>query len=87
MDKIHGVIINNQYIKYEDEKQKLRMSGGSWTVKLCELNSTVDEIIYKTAKGIYKISFEKALKYGFRKTFNDEEKLIIPIKHWEFTLK
>ena len=84
MSKTHGIIINNQYNKYENEKQKLRMSGGAWTVKINELNSTVDEIVYKTDKGIYKISFNDALKKGFKKVFKDEEKLIIPIKHWKF---
>ena len=29
----HGKIVDNTYIKHEDEEQIMRMEGGSWSIK------------------------------------------------------
>jgi len=88
---MHGKIINGVYIKYEDEKQKMRMGGGSWSIKLDELVGSIKEIIYVTQMGRYKIRADIAIARGFERSFNTknglENKLIIPIKYWEFEKK
>ena len=85
---MHGKIISDTYIKYEDEKQKMRMGGGSWSVKLDELTGDVKEIVYVTIEGRYKIRMDIAIARGFERSFNTknglENKLIVPIKFWDF---
>ena len=85
---MHGKIISDTYIKYEDEKQKMRMGGGSWSVKLDELIGDVKEIVYVTIEGRYKIRMDIAIARGFERSFNTknglENKLIVPIKFWDF---
>ena len=82
----YGKVVDDVYIKYEDEKQILRMGGGSWSIKLDEINGLVKEIVYITNKAKYKIDKETAIAKGFIRNMSTngviESKLIVPIKHW-----
>lgn len=84
----YGKIIGKSYIKNEDEKQKLRMGGGSWSIKLDEISDSIENIIYITSRGKYTIDKDIAIAKGFiRSMYTDgvaENKLIVPIKHWNF---
>ena len=86
-----GKIVGKSYIKNEDEKQRLRMGGGSWSIKLEEVGDLVEDIIYITNKGKYKIDRDVAVAKGFIRNMSTdgviESKLIVPIKHWEFQIK
>ena len=83
----YGKVVGNSYIKHEDEKQMLRMGGGSWSIKLDEINGLVKEIIYITNKAKYKIDKETAIAKGFIRNMSTngvmESKLIVPVKHWK----
>ena len=83
----YGKVVGNVYIKNEDEKQMLRMGGGSWSIKLDEVGDLVKEIIYLTKKAKYRIDRETAIAKGFIRNMSTngviESKLIVPIKHWE----
>ena len=83
----YGKVVDGVYIKSEDEKQILRMGGGSWSIKLDEINGLVKEIIYITNKAKYKIDKETAIAKGFIRNMSTkgiiESKLIVPIRHWE----
>lgn len=73
------------YIKHEDEKNKLRMGGGSWTINLKEVDlSTTPKIGFVTNKGVYRISAEKAIENGFERTLGGERKLVVPIEYWDY---
>ena len=82
----YGKVVGNAYIKNEDEKQMLRMGGGSWSIKLDEVGDLVKEIIYITKKAKYRIDRETAIAKGFIRNMSTngvmESKLIVPIKHW-----
>ena len=43
----YGKIIGKSYIKNEDEKQKLRMGGGSWSIKLDEISDSIENTYLK----------------------------------------
>ena len=83
----YGKVVGNSYIKNEDEKQMLRMGGGSWSIKLDEINGLVKKIIYITNKAKYKIDKETAIAKGFIRNMSTngvmESKLIVPVKHWK----
>ena len=84
---MHGWIENRIYRKYESEKDKLLIGGGSWTINLKEIyGKPVDKIEYQTAKGVYSIDFTKAQQVGFVRSFQGENKLVIPVKEWDFSL-
>tara|TARA_Y100000593_G_C4294172_1_gene329779 strand:+ start:609 stop:887 length:279 start_codon:yes stop_codon:yes gene_type:complete len=87
----YGKIIGSTYYKNEDEKQRLRMGGGSWSIKIEELLDVVKDIVYTTEKGIYRINKDYAISRGFIRVMGKdgkvENKLIVPIKHWEFEIK
>ena len=38
---MHGLVDGDIYIKKESEKDKLRMSGGAWTINLDEINQII----------------------------------------------
>ena len=82
----YGKIVGNTYIKKEDEKQKLRMGGGSWSINLAEISEIVTEIVYITSESKYRIDKEIAFARGFELPMPTkgviEKKLIVPIKHW-----
>ena len=86
-----GFILNGVYNKNEDEKNQLRMGGGSWTINLTDLTGEVTLVRYYTGKGMYEIPFYDAVLNGFERTFvtNDrsEKKLVVPIKFWKFKAK
>ena len=80
---MHGLIDGDLYIKKETEKGKLKMSGGSWTINLDEINNKdIKNIVYFTESNIYRISYSKAHQKGFVKHLAGELKLIVPIKYW-----
>jgi hypothetical protein len=80
---MHGTINDGYYVKKENEKDKLRMSGGAWTINLDEINNKdITDIVYFTESYIYRISYNKAQEKGFIKHLAGELKLIVPIKHW-----
>ena len=83
----YGKVVGNAYIKNEDEKQMLRMGGGSWSIKLDEVGDLVKEIIYITKKAKYRIDRETAIAKGFIRNMSTngvmEEKLVVPIKNWD----
>lgn len=80
-----GIFQNGNYIKHEDEANRLRMGGGSWTINLDWLTQPVERIIYITDKARYEITYVDALKYGFPRNFQGENKLVIPLKNWIIT--
>ena len=83
----YGKVVDDVYIKYEDEKQILRMGGGSWSIKLDEIGNLVKEIVYITKKAKYRIDRETAIAKGFIRNMSTngvmEEKLVVPIKNWD----
>ena len=84
MVKQHGIVKDGIYFKKEKEKDQLRMSGGSWSINLSEVNlMQVRGVIFCTEKAHYVISPTKALLYGFKRQLGGEEKLVVPLKHWE----
>jgi hypothetical protein len=79
----HSYIIDGTLYKYENEKDRLRMGGGSWSINLDEIgDETVHNIRFKTAKAIYAIDFETANKRGWIMQFGNENKLIVPLRYW-----
>ena len=84
---MYGQITDDTYFKREHERTKLRIAGGSWTLNMAELNNDVVNIIFTTNKGTYKIKYDKAKEKGFYRKFQDELKLVVPEKYWEFIKK
>ena len=85
---MHGLVDGDIYIKKESEKDKLRMSGGAWTINLDEINNqSIQNIVYFTEKNIYRITYKKAFDKGFVKQLAGELKLIVPLKHWRIEEK
>ncbi len=81
---MHGQIEDRHYRKKEDESQKLRLGGGSWTINLDELkDKEIDEITLITKDYEYNISYTKAFSKGFIRVMQGENKLVVPIKHWD----
>jgi len=81
---MHGQIVDRHYRKKEDESQKLRLGGGSWTINLDEIDGKeIDEITLITEKNEYNISYTKAFSNGFIRILQGETKLVVPIKHWD----
>ena len=82
----YGKVVGDAYIKNEDENQKLRMGGGSWSINLDEIDDLVKEIVYITKKAKYRIDRETAIAKGFIRNMSTkgiiESKLIVPIRHW-----
>lgn len=83
---MHGVIKDDNYVKFEDEKEMLRIADGSWTIKIKELTKDVRYIIYITDKARYGISRAKAEQNGFVRRLGNEEKLVVPLKFWTMKL-
>lgn len=90
---MRGWIQNGIYHKFEDEKQKLRMSGGSWSINLQDIVAARDKgqfvrvVEYETDKAIYRIDFVTATQRGFRVMLGGEAKLVVPLKHWSVISK
>ena len=81
---MRGWITNRTYFKNEDENQKLKMGGGSWSINLKEVSSfDVDNVEYRTHKAFYRIPFALAQSKGFVRMMKGEPKLIVPVKFWE----
>lgn len=76
-------IEGNTLIKYEKETSKLRIGGGSWTVKDEFIkNESIQTLTYITRKFKYIIEKTDAIKNGFYRTLGGELKLVVPINHW-----
>jgi hypothetical protein len=83
---MRGTVVGRVYVKYEKESGKLRMSGGSWSINLADINGKdFDSIKYVTEKSIYEISLEDAFRSGFERVFGGENKLIVPLIKWRVT--
>lgn len=80
---MRGVLKDGIYTKSEDEKQKLRMGGGSWSINLDELPAEATVIEYVTAIDRYTITKEDALRYGFMRMLGGEKKLVVPLSRWQ----
>lgn len=88
MDKINkGFVSGDSYYKYENEKGKLRMFGGSWSINLAFVSADVKQFIFETDKAVYVIDKDTAFKSGIRRVLGGEEKLVIPIRLWRTVLK
>lgn len=80
----HGVIKDGIYFKKEKEKDLLRMGGGSWSINLGEVDlETIKAIVFCTEKAHYIASPVTAALHGFKRELGGEEKLVLPLKHWE----
>jgi len=80
-----GYIEHNIYYKHEDEKNKLKLYGESWTINLSELKSKIRQIkkiVFITDKATYTINTYKAKKQGIIKVYQGEKKLVVPIRFW-----
>lgn len=79
----HGVIVGGVLKKSEDEKNKLRMGGGSWTINLDEINNENIQVVeYLTKKAKYIIHIDKAVECGFERMLGGERKLVVPLGYW-----
>ena len=81
-----GNIIGKTYVKREKETSLLRLAGGSWTIKLDELEGKdIEKIRFMTDAVIYDITLEEAFAFGFERWLGGEKKLVVPVKHWKLT--
>jgi len=74
------------YLKREQESQKLRIGGGSWSINLDELPPTAKQIKYITEEGTYQISVDDALAHGFERMLGGERKLVVPLGKWKLII-
>lgn len=82
---MRGWITDNQYHKNEKESGKLRLCGDAWSINLNEvLDKGITDIVYHTNKGRYLISYADAQAHGFVREFGGEQKLVVPVRHWQF---
>lgn len=84
-EKTHGKITDSGvYVKFEDEKQKLRMSGGAWSIKIAEIEGRdLRQLVFITSKAHYKLDPQVMLDKGFERVLGGERKWVVPLKHWE----
>ncbi len=78
----HGQLKGTTWVKHEDEKDILRMGGGSWTINLDELPKSVTDLEYWTGSDLYMISLADAHAHGFIRIMAGERKLVVPLKRW-----
>ena len=78
-----GVIHNGNYTKHEDEKDILRLGGGSWTINMDWITEGVHSVTYITPTNKYSIQMKDAIQHGFLRVFKGEKKLVVPLKHWD----
>jgi hypothetical protein len=85
---MRGWVENKTYYKKEDESQRLKMGGSSWTINFAEIkDKEIEFIVYITPKAEYKISYGDAVNKGFIRNFQSENKLVVPVRYWKQTLK
>lgn len=81
-----GNIFDGTYHKHENEKDRLRIGGGSWSIPLDWIeNKGVHTVRYTTDKAVYEIDLMKANVAGFTRVLQGERKLIVPVKFWTIT--
>ena len=79
-----GKIIGKTYVKREKESSRLRIGGGSWTIKLDEIEGKeIDLIRFVTEVAIYEITTSEAVLRGFERYLGGERKLVVAVKHWK----
>lgn len=79
-----GIVASGTYIKKEDERNMLRMNGGSWTINLDEIDGKdITMVKYITDRKSYWISLEKAITVGFERILGGERKLVVPLVYWQ----
>jgi len=79
-----GNIIGKTYVKREKETSLLRIGGGSWTIKLDELEGRdVQHVRFITDAIVYGITIDDAIRFGFERELGGERKLVVPVKHWQ----
>lgn len=79
---MHGTLIDDCYTKKEDESNKLRLGGRSWSINLDELPEHAQTICYKTVLETYVIGRDDAFRHGFVRQLGGENKLVVPLKFW-----
>ena len=78
-----GNIVGKTYVKREKETSLLRLAGGSWTIKIDELEGRdIKQIRFITDAVQYDITIEEAYAFGFERELGGERKLVVPVKHW-----
>lgn len=81
---MRGTVKDGVYTKLEKESGKLRMSGGSWSINLQDIDlNQIHKIVYQTEKSTYTISAQDAERHGWRTKLGGELKLVVPLKYWE----
>jgi len=81
-------ITNRIYYKNEKESDKLKMSGGAWSINLSTfVPQDIDKFIFITHRNTYEINRTDAFDYGFVRVFQGESKLIVPLKKWNIIHK
>jgi hypothetical protein len=79
-----GIVASGTYIKRENEKNILRMNGGSWTINIDEIDGkNITMVKYITDRYSYWISIEKAISVGFERILGGERKLVVPLVYWQ----
>lgn len=78
----HGTLKDNVWVKKEQEINRLRLGGGSWSINLDELPESAFVIKYETAVDTYRITRAQAFDHGFIRVLAGERKLVVPIKYW-----
>lgn len=73
---------NETLFKIEQEYNRLRMGGGSWTINLDLIPHGIKKVVYITDQARYSIDMAWAKEKGFERMFQDENKLVVPIKNW-----
>lgn len=79
---MRGILKGDIYSKYEEENQKLRLGGGSWSINIEKLPAGTKVVEYITPVHRYVITLKDAFTHGFTKTLGGERKLVVPIKKW-----
>lgn len=79
---MRGTLSDDTYTKKEDESNKLRLGGGSWTINLDELPDEAQTIRYVTSLRAYAIGRDDAFEHGFVRQLGGENKLVVPLKFW-----
>lgn len=75
-------------VKYEKENGKLRMSGGAWSINVDKFNlDSITRIVYITEGFKYDIFTIDALENGYFRKLGNENKLVVPLKHWKRVAK
>ena len=71
------------YFKYEKESSKLRMGGGSWTIKPEKIQRPeIKKIVYITPSKRYTIDKDMIVSKAWKLNFKGEDKFVVPLRYW-----